>query len=58
MLPLRLVIDTNVVISATLKPEGLQRTALILAATKPALFYVSHAILKEYAMNFEVFFSS
>jgi putative PIN family toxin of toxin-antitoxin system len=49
MLPLRLVIDTNVVISAALKPEGLQRTALILAVTKPALFYVSHPILKEYA---------
>ena len=49
MLPLRLVIDTNVVISAALKPEGLQRTALILAVTKPALFYVSYPILKEYA---------
>ena len=49
MLPLRLVIDTNVLISAALKPEGLQRTALILAVTKPALFYVSHPILKEYA---------
>jgi putative PIN family toxin of toxin-antitoxin system len=49
MLPLRLVIDTNVVISAALKPEGLQRTALILVITKPALFYVSHPILKEYA---------
>jgi putative PIN family toxin of toxin-antitoxin system len=49
MLPLRLVIDTNVLISAALKPEGLERTALILAVTKPALFYVSHPILKEYA---------
>lgn len=49
MLPIRLVIDTNVVISAALKPEGLQRTAVILAVTKPALFYVSHPILKEYA---------
>jgi uncharacterized protein len=49
MLPLRLVIDTNVLVSAALKPEGLQRTALILAVTKPALFYVSHPILKEYA---------
>jgi uncharacterized protein len=47
MLPLRLVIDTNVVISAALKPEGLQRTALILAVIKPALFYVSQPILKE-----------
>jgi uncharacterized protein len=49
MLPLRLVIDTNVLISAALKPEGLQRTSLILAVTKPALFYVSHPIFKEYA---------
>jgi putative PIN family toxin of toxin-antitoxin system len=49
MLPLRLVIDTNVLISAALKPEGLQRTALILAVTKPTLFYVSYPILKEYA---------
>jgi putative PIN family toxin of toxin-antitoxin system len=49
MLPLRLVIDTNVLVSAALKPEGLQRTTLILAVTKPALFYVSHPVLKEYA---------
>src|SRR6202046_54408 len=49
MLPLRLVIDTNVLVSAALKPEGLQRTAFILAVTKPALFYVSHPVLKEYA---------
>jgi uncharacterized protein len=49
MLSLRLVIDTNVLVSAALKPEGLQRTALILAVTKPALFYVSHPILKQYA---------
>ena len=49
MLPLRLVIDTNVLVSAALKPEGPQRTALIVAVTKPALFYVSHTILKEYA---------
>jgi putative PIN family toxin of toxin-antitoxin system len=49
MLPLRLVIDTNVVISAALKPEGLQRTTLILAITKPARLYVSQPILEEYA---------
>jgi putative PIN family toxin of toxin-antitoxin system len=49
MLPLRLVIDTNVVVSATLKPEGLQRTTLLLAITKPARFYVSRPILDEYA---------
>jgi putative PIN family toxin of toxin-antitoxin system len=49
MLPLRLVIDTNVLVSAALKPEGLQRTTLVLALTKPAHFYVSRPILQEYA---------
>jgi putative PIN family toxin of toxin-antitoxin system len=48
MLPLRLVIDTDVLVSAALKPEGLQRTALVLAVTKPARFYVSRPILEEY----------
>jgi putative PIN family toxin of toxin-antitoxin system len=49
MLTLRLVIDTNVVVSAALKPDGLQRTTLLLAITKPARFYVSRPILEEYA---------
>jgi putative PIN family toxin of toxin-antitoxin system len=49
MLPLCLVIDTNVLISAALKPEGLQRTALLLAITKPARLYVTRRILEEYA---------
>jgi putative PIN family toxin of toxin-antitoxin system len=48
MLPLRLVIDTNVLISAALKPDGLQRTTLILALTKPARLYVSRPIIEEY----------
>ena len=48
MIPLRLVIDTNIVISAALKPEGLQRTVLLLAITKPARMYVSEAIVAEY----------
>ena len=48
MLPLRLVIDTNVLISAALKPAGLQRTVLLLAITKPARLYVSQPILREY----------
>jgi putative PIN family toxin of toxin-antitoxin system len=48
MLPLRLVIDTNVLVSAALKPESFQRTALVLAVTKPARFYVSRPILVEY----------
>ncbi len=48
MLPLRLVIDTNVLISAAIKPAGLQRTVLLLAITKPARLYVSRPILGEY----------
>jgi putative PIN family toxin of toxin-antitoxin system len=48
MLPLRLVIDTNVLISSALKPEGLQRAVLLLAITKPARLYVSRPILAEY----------
>jgi len=48
MLPLRLVLDTNVVISAALKPEGLQRTVFLLAISRPARLYVSEAILAEY----------
>ena len=48
MIPLRLVVDTNIVVSAALKPDGLQRTVLLLAITKPARLYVSPAILEEY----------
>jgi putative PIN family toxin of toxin-antitoxin system len=49
MLALRLVLDTNVLVSAALKPEGIQRTTLLLATTKPARLYVSAPILEEYA---------
>jgi uncharacterized protein len=49
MISLRLVIDTNVVVSAAVKPEGLQRTVVLLAMTKPALWYVSEPILSEYS---------
>jgi predicted nucleic acid-binding protein len=45
MIPLRLVIDTNIVVSAALKPAGLQRTVLLLAITKPARLYVSDPVL-------------
>jgi uncharacterized protein len=48
MLPLRLVVDTNILISAALKPAGLQRTVLLLAITRPARLYVSRSILTEY----------
>ena len=48
MLPLRVVIDTNIVVSAALRPYGLQRTVFLLALTKPARMYVSREILGEY----------
>ena len=48
MIPLRLVIDTNILVSPALKPDGLQRTVLLLAITKPARLYVTDAILTEY----------
>jgi putative PIN family toxin of toxin-antitoxin system len=48
MIALRLVIDTNILVSAALKPEGLQRTVLVLAMTRPARLYISQVILAEY----------
>lgn len=48
MTSLRLVIDTNIVVSAALKPDGLQRTVLLLAVTKPARLYFTDAIMAEY----------
>jgi putative PIN family toxin of toxin-antitoxin system len=48
MIPLRLVIDTNIVVSAALRSDGLQRTVFLLAITKPARLYVSDTILAEY----------
>lgn len=48
MIALRLVVDTNIIVSAALRPDGLQRTVLLLAITKPARLYVSTAILSEY----------
>jgi len=48
MIPLQLVIDTNIVVSAALNPDGLQRTILLLAITKPARLYVSEAVVAEY----------
>jgi putative PIN family toxin of toxin-antitoxin system len=48
MIPLRLVLDTNIMVSAALKEYGLERTVLRLAITKPARLYVSVPILAEY----------
>ena len=49
MIPVRLVLDTNIVVSALLKDGGIQRTVLRLALAKPARWYVSDPILTEYA---------
>jgi putative PIN family toxin of toxin-antitoxin system len=48
MIPLRLVIDTNILVSAALKPHGLQRTVFLVAIAKPARMYITEAILAEY----------
>jgi|SRR5271156_5591994 uncharacterized protein len=48
MIPLRVVIDTNILISAALKPEGLQRTVLLLVLTRAARLYVTNPVLAEY----------
>jgi putative PIN family toxin of toxin-antitoxin system len=48
MIPLRLVLDTDILVSAALKPHGLQRTILLLALPKPARLYLSDEILAEY----------
>ncbi len=49
MISLRLVLDTNVVVSAVLKPESVPRTVLLLAMTKPVKWYVSDEIMEEYS---------
>jgi len=48
MLPLRLVLDTNVVVSGALNPDGLEPTAIVFAVTRPARLFVSPAVLGEY----------
>jgi putative PIN family toxin of toxin-antitoxin system len=48
MIPLRLVLDTNILVSAGLRPDGLQRTVLLLAISKPASLYVTKPVLSEY----------
>jgi uncharacterized protein len=48
LLSLRLVLDTNIVVSAALKPGGLQRTVFLLALTKPARLYLSPPVFAEY----------
>jgi putative PIN family toxin of toxin-antitoxin system len=48
MLPLKLVLDTNVVVSALLKPKGLERAVLDLALASPAQLFLSTEIFAEY----------
>ena len=48
MIALRFVLDTNVIVSAALRPDGLQRSALNIAITRPASFYISRPIFSEY----------
>jgi hypothetical protein len=40
MIALRLVLDTNIIVSAALKPDGLQRSVLLVALQKPARLYM------------------
>ncbi len=49
MLALRLVMDTNVVVSAALREESLPRMALLIAIARPARLYVSQPIIEEYS---------
>jgi uncharacterized protein len=49
VLPLKLVLDTNVVVSAALKPKGPERTALVFALTSPAALFTSGEVMAEYA---------
>jgi uncharacterized protein len=48
MSALRLVLDTNIIVSSALNPYGLERTVLVFATTKPAKLYITEAILAEY----------
>ena len=49
MFALRIVIDTNIVVSAALNEDGLQRAVLLIALAKPARLYVSAPIVEEYS---------
>jgi len=49
VLALRLVLDTNVVVSAALQEEGFPRIVLSIAFARPARLYISRPILDEYA---------
>ena len=48
MIALRLFIVTNILVAAALKPQGLQRTVLVIVMAKPAQLYFSSKILAEH----------
>lgn len=48
MLPLRLVIDTNILVSGLISPGGLERAVLTFALTPPAQWFLSSEIANEY----------
>ena len=48
MLPVKLVLDTNIIVSAHLNPDGFERSVLIVALTDPARLFISPEILAEY----------
>ncbi len=49
MLPVRLVLDTNVIVSAAMNESGMERMTFKLALKRPAFLYVSNEIFLEYA---------
>ena len=48
MLPLRLVLDTSVVVSRALNPHGLEHAAVVFAVTPSARLFISPPVLGEY----------
>src|SRR5439155_21786648 len=48
MHPLKLVLDTNVLVSALLKPDGIQNQILMFALNEPHTVYFTPDILVEY----------
>jgi predicted nucleic acid-binding protein len=48
MIALRLGIDSNILVCAALKPQGSQRTVLVIAMAKPGHLYFSSKTLAEY----------
>ena len=48
MISVRLVLDTNIIVSSALNPFGLERMVVRVAMTKPVKWFVSSPILAEY----------